>query len=67
MRTTAYLIKVSVQKTANQVRGSFHQLEETHKIVAVDCSKCLDSQLYLRRIAHLLTKLLHFPAQTKNY
>lgn len=60
---SADLVKVAVQEAASQVRGSLHQLEETHKVVAVDCSEGLDGQLDLGRVSHLLTELLHLPAQ----
>lgn len=53
--TVSNLIEISVQEAAGQVRGSFHKLEEAHKVVAVDCSECLDSKLHLRGIAHLVT------------
>lgn len=60
------LIEVSVQEAAGQVWGPFHQLEEAHKVVAVDCSKCLDGKLHLRGITYLITKLLHFTVQKYN-
>lgn len=53
------LIEVSVQKAAGKIRSLFHQLEEAHKVVAADGSKCLNGKLHLRGVAHLITKLLH--------
>lgn len=62
--TVSNLIEVSVQEAAGEVRGSFHQLEEAHKVVAVDCSECLHGKLHLGGIAHLVAELLHLTAWT---
>lgn len=59
METVSNLIEVSVQEAAGEVRGSFHQLEEAHKVVAVDCSKRMHGKLHLGGIAYLVTELLH--------
>lgn len=63
-RGVSDLVEVSVQEAAGQVRGCIHQLEEAHKVVAVDCSERLDRKPHLGRVAHVLAELLHLPAWT---
>lgn len=55
-----------MQEAAGQVRRSFHQFEETHKVVAVDGGERLHSELHLRRVTHLVTKLLDLTARRKS-
>lgn len=55
----SYLIEVSVQEAAGQIRGSFHQFEEAHKVVIVDRCERLDGKFHLGGIAHLISELLH--------
>lgn len=57
------LIEVSVQEAAGQIRGSFHQFEEAHKVVVVDRRERLDGKLHLGGIAHLISELLHLPGK----
>lgn len=51
-----------MQEAAGEVRGSFHQLEEANKVVAVDGSKRLHRKLHLGGVSHLIAKLLHLTA-----
>lgn len=48
-----------MQEAASQIRGSFHQFEEAHKVVIVDRCEGLDGKLDLRGIADFLSELLH--------
>lgn len=52
-----------MQEAAGQIRGSFHQFEEAHKVVVVDRRERLDGKLHLGGIAHLISELLHLPGK----
>ena len=58
----SHLVEVSVEEAAGQVRSTLHQLEETHKVVAVERSERLHSKLHLRGVTDLVSELLHLPA-----
>jgi len=54
-----------VQEAAGEVGRSFDQLEEAHKVVAVDRREGLHGQLHLGGVTHLLAPLLNFTAWTR--
>ena len=58
----SHLVEVAVQEAAGQVGRTLHQLEETHKVVAVERSERLHRKLHLRGVADLVPELLHLPA-----
>lgn len=62
-----HLVEVSVQQAAGQVRSSFHQLEEAHKVVAADGREGLNRKLHLRRLPDLVAELLHLPVGTGSH
>ena len=61
----SHLVEISVEEAAGEVRSTLHQLEETHKVVAVERSKCLHRKLHLRGVTDLVPELLHLPAEAE--